>query len=166
VFWDLAQLPAKFPLLHGDPLLLPGLMDYLKDSPKTDGAVHTGKGRRRITSLFMGPSVGELASTASALADNVLFSWPAKWRPSSRRKGHEEDGVAIYVDRIEGRPGEKRLRFIRRVREREGGQPRAGGLEVVRPDSEDHVPGAAEMIEAIHQLQGLRPVPRRGPDSG
>jgi hypothetical protein len=147
VFWDLAQLEFRFPLLAHDPMFLPGLMDYLKYSPRCDTS---GKGKpRKVTSLFMGPPNNELARAASAMADNVLFCWP-----DNRGK---QEGIAVYVDRIEGHPGEQKLYF-------------AGAED--RPSKADKTPGmnfrlylpavykefknAVPMIAEIQSLQGLR----------
>jgi len=94
VFWDLAQLEYRFPLLAADAMFLPGLMDYLK---------HT----RKVCSVFMGASNAHFSKAASAMADNVVFCWEDY--KSSRPK---EKGIAYYVDRIEGKPEKGDLRFL------------------------------------------------------
>jgi hypothetical protein len=145
VFWDLAQLEFRFPLLAHDPMFLPGLMDYLKYSPRHDPE-NEGK-PRKITSLFMGPSNNKLALAASAMADNVLFCWPDK------KNLHE--GIAVYVDRIEGHPGEQKLYFARAEEEPPKGK-KTPGMNFALCESPALLKNAFSMIAEIQSLQGLR----------
>lgn len=159
VLWDLAQLEFRFPLLAKDPMFLPGLFDYLKYS----GPLGEETQERRLTSVFMGPPNNELARSASAMADNVLFVWPDRFCQRGLGSAVREvgtyaagiEGIAVYVDRVEGHPGVQRLYFAR-------------GDEM--PDRTDEVPGmnfkelldrrvldeAPKMIAEIQALQGLR----------
>jgi len=149
VFWDLAQLEYRFPLLYRDPMFLPGLMDYLKYSRSSEK-----RGReRQITSLFMGASNTEIARSASAMADNVLFCWQDE-RLSDRKRG-----IAVYVDRIEGHPGENDLFFTvdpslpaaRSVAATSDSRP---NLDFGSLNDTDLL-GGEDMIAEIKKLQGL-----------
>jgi hypothetical protein len=117
VFWDLTQLEYRFPLLSGDPMFLPALMDFLKQ--------YTDEKTKKvgITSLFMSAANTKLSSAASAMADNVIFCWRdnakekipedfinsvfTKLKSEETDKLKEElkktkDYLVIYVDRAEG----------------------------------------------------------------
>lgn len=151
VFWDLTQLGTRFPLLAADPLFVPMLMDYLKNKDQ-----NTDQPKPGITSLFMGAPNTELGRSASAVADNVLICWKDKYKA---RNGDIQDGVCVYVDRVEGEPaGERRLSWLVEVKTKaqktiehqtvsflsEKGKMDANQFEY-----------ANGMIERIQELQGL-----------
>jgi KaiC/GvpD/RAD55 family RecA-like ATPase len=146
VFWDLAQLEYRFPLLRNDPMFLPGLMNYLKYSQRT-----VNNNRRRITSLFMGASNSELAKSASAMADNVIFCWPDRARTDLKDAAQNipanTEGTAICVDRIEGTPGKDRLFFIDILQQVD--------INPDRPLKKTELYGAVGMMAAVQRLQGL-----------
>lgn len=148
VFWDLTQLGTRFPLLAADPLFVPMLMDYLKnrDQPKPG-----------ITSLFMGAPNTELGRSASAVADNVLICWKDKYKAQN---GDIQDGVCVYVDRVEGEPaGERRLSWLVEV-EKEGEEKQikdepVSFLAEQNKMNANQFEYANGMIERIQELQGL-----------
>jgi KaiC/GvpD/RAD55 family RecA-like ATPase len=148
VFWDLAQLEFRFPLLADDPMFLPGLMDYLKYSPCHE--LKKEDEPRKITSLFMGPSNNKLARAASAMADNVLFCWPDQ--------KNQQEGIAVYVDRIEGHPGDQKLYFAR-ANDRPSPADKKPGMNFRFHPNQDYgaFTNAISMIAEIQSLQGLRP---------
>jgi hypothetical protein len=148
VFWDLAQLEFRFPLLADDPMFLPGLIDYLKYSPRNAAGGAPGESRR-VTSLFMGPPNNELAKAASAMADNVIFCWP------DTQKKPEKDGIAVYVDRIEGHPGEQNL-FFAASDHLPSPDDKKSGMNYVLCDHAADLKNAPPMIAEIQSLQGLR----------
>jgi hypothetical protein len=137
--WDLTQLEWRFPLLAGDPVFLAALLEYLKHSRNADGS------ERLITSVLMGGASSKLALQAAAMADNVLFTWEAK------RAADETQGVAIWVDRVEGRPGEGTLWFV------EGGWRDRAPYHRPVPKAKDipEVLGAEDEIKRIQALQGV-----------
>lgn len=151
VFWDLAQLAYRFPLLGEDSMFLPGLMDYLKYSKRSDSGEERG-----ISSVFMGASNDERARAASAMADNVIFCWQEKRKADS---GVFLDGVAVYVDRIEGNPSDNRLLFLRRVKD----NPEESLSQQVAYQAKSSIDdvldkltdNARKKIEEIQKLQGL-----------
>lgn len=96
VFWDLTQMESRFPLLASESLFLPLLIDWLQNSKKKDGT------NKMITSLFMGSPNTQIGKIASAIADNVLFTWRDSRRNSSN-KSDRQDGVAVYLDRAQGK---------------------------------------------------------------
>ncbi len=144
VFWDLAQLEFRFPFLSHDPMFLPGLIDYLKYSPRSSSSDIAGS-PRNLTSLLMGPSNNALAMAASAMADNVLFSWSDS--------ADKEDGIAVYVDRIEGHPGEQNLYFANEVKLPTGFFTPGMNFTKVLPKT---LKNAIPMISEIQSLRGLR----------
>jgi hypothetical protein len=149
VFWDLAQLEFRFPLFSRDPMFLPGLIDYLKYSPRIHPDGTTGD-PRRVTSLFMGPPNNDLARAASAMADNVIFCWPDYFNI-------EQEGIAVYVDRIEGHPGEQKLFFAASKEPTEAGDITPGmNYKLFRPEDQARLRNATAMITEIQSLQGLR----------
>lgn len=146
VFWDLTQLESRFPLLANDRMFLPGLIDFLKFSK-----YHKGKDEeRQISSVFMGAANQHMAQVASAMADNVIFSW------SDTYQG--KNGFVFYIDRIEGDPGYKRLYFLEEqiLDEEREKKPILEMEDFVHPVSkENDLPYAESMIEEIRNLQGL-----------
>ncbi len=96
LFWDLTQLGFRFPLLSDDPLFLPLLMDHLK---------HTYS----VTSLFMTAPNPKIAECASAIADNVVYCWQDEQKSAL---GAKRNGVALWVDRLEGGPESGQLFFM------------------------------------------------------
>ena len=86
------------------------------------------------------------------MADNVLFCWPEKHKEWGK-------GVAVYIDRVEGRPDVKQLCFLY-----EKGQPASGraqrkvsALEFTRVGDKEHrdFTYAEGMVERITEMQGL-----------
>ena len=147
VFWDLTQLESRFPLLANDRMFLPGLIDFLKYSKYHKNDVI----ERNIISVFMGAPNQHLAQTASAMADNVIFTWSDTYNGL--------DGFVFYIDRIEGAPGGKRLHFLegqkkKKVKKRK--PPKMNIEEFLYSDiDETDLPYAESMIEEIRNLQGL-----------
>jgi KaiC/GvpD/RAD55 family RecA-like ATPase len=153
-FWDLTQLESRFPLLANDRVFLAGLMDYLKHSrlPSTSGRSETDEEKRMITSVYMGAANKELAQAASAMADNVVFCW------RDRHVKLEREGIAFYVDRIEGEPGVRRLAFLSEADKTAAAKvrPVTDIHELLTSDcKENDLPYAQSMIEEIRNLQGL-----------
>ncbi len=148
-FWDLTQLESRFPLLAADRMFLAGLMDYLKNSEYVDGKIKkSGKEERKkrlITSVFMGAPNKELAEAASEMADNVVFCW-------QDRHSKQGLGIALYVDRIEGQPGGKKLAFLKVPSKRTITKI----SDLLRLEcNEKELPYAESMIEEIRNLQAL-----------
>ncbi|HOZ46324.1 MAG TPA: hypothetical protein PK468_06920 [Candidatus Hydrogenedentes bacterium] len=147
LFWDLVQLEYRFPLLSSDPLFLPGLMDYLKY-------------QRRIPAVFMGPASSRLAKVASAIADNVIFSWQDMTTEVAGKESTE--GWCFYVDRVAGQPERGRLHFIKKPSEGPARQEKLDGqatyetlIETHGDKKEPPFERASAYIEAIQALQGL-----------
>lgn len=143
VLWDLAQLEHCYPLLAQDPMFLTGLKDYVRHSHSANSGPPIS---RNITSLFMGPSSGESARTAFAIADNVLFCWNDELKKNPSKKG-----VAIFADKLDGRPGESELWFI------PNDMPLVHARNGALSQDEPRLKYAGDQINAIHQLQGLAP---------
>jgi hypothetical protein len=88
VFWDLTQMDYRFPLFKEDKMLLPALMDHFKSRP--------------MKSLFMGAGNAENTSSASAMADHVLFCWRSAARWTNAPLGGNStphSSLMLYVDR-------------------------------------------------------------------
>ncbi len=112
VLWDMTQIEYRFPLMKADEMFLPALMDYLKYSKNRNGA------NRKITSVFMGAANTPLAAAASTMADNVIFCWQDTLTRQNAVTIEKElfdgiDGIALYLDRIEGIPSESRIFFLK-----------------------------------------------------
>ena len=149
LFWDLMQLEHRFPLLANDPLFLPGIVDYLK---------HV----RQIPSVFMGAPNTELAKTASAIADNVVFCW------QDRNSHTNESGWCFYVDRVVSQPEHGKLHFLNEISKgKDGRSAHTSARDLVHAVSTaDQVKGSGQAksrhykyadswIEAIREMQGL-----------
>ncbi|MHB9133751.1 MAG: RAD55 family ATPase [Armatimonadota bacterium] len=140
-FWDLTQLEHRFPLLAQDPLFLPGLIDYLKNSAKSG---EQKKGSRQITSLLMGAPNAHMAQVVALMADNVVFCWP-----DTRQGDATQRGVAFYVDRVSGHQVKEatQLHFL----------PWGGAPTTLEPQPcvTEKLSNASGMIEAIQEMQGL-----------
>lgn len=139
VFWDLTQLEYRFPLLAQDKLFIPGLMDLLKHE-------HT------ITSLFMGAPNMAIARAAAAIADNVIFCW------QDIAKAGEINGVAFYVDRIEGQPESGDLYFKPEPSDKSKGKDKPKINEILQKREKKDFGTfkyAEQMREEIWAMQGL-----------
>ena len=87
-FWDLTQLEYRFPLFLSDSMFLPGLIGFGK--------------KNKIAMIVMGAGNSALTPAASAVADNVIFTW------RDENKKEKNNGVlAVYVDRCEGKLGQE-----------------------------------------------------------
>lgn len=133
LFWDLAQLEYRFPLLAADPLFLPGLIDYLKH-------------QRNIPSMFMGPASSQFANMASAIADNVVFCWADKTVSDSDFGKKGTSGWCFYVDRVSGKAEHGKLHFL-------PSDKMAGQIHQELDSSDFEI--ARPYIVAIQALQGL-----------
>jgi hypothetical protein len=81
------------------------------------------------------------------MADNVLFCWQDKSKSEKDNDAESKNDVAIYVDRIEGKPGENQLFFI-------DGNPNTK-MEITPVKKVSKLFYAERMIAAIQELQGL-----------
>ncbi len=153
VFWDLTQMESRFPLLAFDNLFLPLLVDWLANSPNKDG-----NQEKKVTSLFMGSPNTQLGRMAAAIADNVIFTW--RDRPNNpesskteqeqeEKTEQEQEGVAVYLDRAQGRSSDDSLWWL-------GVGPEKDGRML---DDQKRVPHelvrAGPMIDRIQAMQGF-----------
>lgn len=161
-FWDLTQIDFRFPFLSDDKMFLPALMDFVKyenqkrktiskkdfDRKKLTLKRNLPKKKftlkRNITSIFMGSLYCKLANSASMMADNVLICLRDTLTLHYENSKATIDGIFVFVDRIEGKPGLRHLVFIELIEDKVFGnmvfledvneaEPCNGGLRKVTP---------------------------------
>ncbi len=117
-FWDLTQIDFRFPFLSDDQMFLPALMDFVKYSSSESNG-------KKITSIFIGSLYCKLAYSASMMGDNVLLcireTLTLYHGNNNSIKESLIDGIFVFVDRIEGKPGLKHLVFIELIEDNKFG---------------------------------------------